>query len=315
MENIKGKEELSLSSNNNEEYINKYIQYNYIYFFNPDNLIEKENKDDLICPICYFILNNPINCSDKNISHSFCKECIDKYLKEHDKCPTCKLSFEYKLNNEINNELKKLSFKCMFKKEGCNDIISYSDYLDHINNCKYNNIKYECNIMKYNYKEKNFEKCGFIGGKKEIENHFKLCGLIKYQCIFCKEDILQIDLKEHVKNMCKFTIINYSNGNIYIGEKNNNLKEGYGIFNFINGDKYEGEWKNDLKEGYGIYNFTNGEKYEGEWKNDLKEGYGIYYFTNGEKYEGEWKNNLKDGHGIMFFADGTRFEGEWKNGL
>ncbi len=73
--------------------------------------------------------------------------------------------------------------------------------------------------MKYNYKEKNFEKCGFIGGKKEIENHFKLCGFIKYQCIFCKKDILQIDLKEHVKNRCKFTIINYSKGNIYILEK------------------------------------------------------------------------------------------------
>ncbi len=55
MENIEGKEELCLSSNNNEEYINKYIQYNNIYFFNPDNLIEKENKVDLICPICYFI--------------------------------------------------------------------------------------------------------------------------------------------------------------------------------------------------------------------------------------------------------------------
>ena len=103
MENIKGKEDevTNLFSKDNEEYFKKYIKFNYIYYFNPDNLIGQEIKEELICPICFYILNNPISCSDKNNSHSFCKECIDNYLKENNKCPTCKLKFEYKVNNEI----------------------------------------------------------------------------------------------------------------------------------------------------------------------------------------------------------------------
>ena len=244
MEDIKeNKKDFNLSLKENETYFNKYIKIKDIILYNFDNLIDKENKEDLICPICFFILNNPISCSDKNNSHSFCKECIDNYLKENNKCPTCKLKFEYKVNNEIISQLNKLLFECMFKSEGCNEIISYLDYLNHINNCKYNNIKYECQIKKYNYKNKYFEKCGFIGEKIEIENHFKSCGYIKYKCIFCNKDILQKDLEEHAKNKCKFGIINYLIGDKYIGEKNNNIKEGYGKCFFFNGDRYEGDWK------------------------------------------------------------------------
>ena len=65
--------------------------------YNNDNIINK--NEDLICPICFYILKYPINCSDKNNSHSFCKECIDIYLKESNKCPICKNNFEYKINS------------------------------------------------------------------------------------------------------------------------------------------------------------------------------------------------------------------------
>ena len=76
---------------------------------------------------------------------------MDNYIKDNNNnnCPTCKLYFEYKIKNEINDELNKLSFQCMFKNKGCNEIKSYSEYLNHINNCKYdNNIQYKCNIKK-----------------------------------------------------------------------------------------------------------------------------------------------------------------------
>ena len=62
--------------------------------------------------------------------------------------------------------MNKLSFECIFKKEGCKEILSYSEYLNHINNCKYdNNIEYECNIKKYNYNKKEFEIGGYVGKK------------------------------------------------------------------------------------------------------------------------------------------------------
>ena len=144
-------ENLNNQSTQYELSFNKYIKRNPKLFYDSDNVIEKDNIEDLICPICFNILNNPISCSNNKNSHSFCKECIDQYIKGNNKCPTCKINFGYKINKELNDLLNNLSFECLFKKEGCNDILFYSEYLNHINNCKYdNNIVYECNIKKSN---------------------------------------------------------------------------------------------------------------------------------------------------------------------
>ena len=294
---------------------NKYIKRNPILFYNRDNVIEKDNIEDLICPICFNILKDPISCSSNKNAHSFCKECIDLYLKENNKCPTCKLNFEYKINNELNDSLNKLSFECLFKKEGCKDILSYSEYLNHINNCKYdNNIEYVCNIKKYNYNKKEFEKCGYIGNKINIEQHFKKCGLSEYKCLFCDKNILQINIEEHATNECKIRFEKYENGDKYFGEKVNNLKEGYGIYIYADGRVYEGQFKNDKKEGFGIEKYSNGDIYTGEFKNGLREGYGILsLYLVGTIYQGEFKNDKREGYGTEYYITFGRFEGEFKN--
>jgi len=43
---------------------------------------------------------------------------------------------------------------------------------------------------------------------------------------------------------------------------------------YMNGNKYMGEWKNNMKNGQGVMTYANGEKYEGEWKDDKREGDG-----------------------------------------
>jgi len=250
-----------------DSYLNSLSNTN---FYNRENVIEKDiDISDLICPICYFILNKPRFCSSNNNSHSFCKECIDKYLETNNKCPLCKNNFENKTKNEFENVLHTLDFKCLFYKEGCTKVVNYLEYFNHIHTCKYNNLLYKCQIDKYNYLKKEFEKCNYIGNKDEIKVHFKVCAFIKYKCMFCNENILKINLKGHAKNKCKF-----------------------GIFKYLTNDKYIGENKNKIKEGYGIYYYSNGNRYEGEWKNDKREGFGIIYFSNGDRYEGDWKNNL-----------------------
>ena len=266
MEDHLKKIEVENSLLNEDNLLKKFIKKDEISFYDSDNLINKENSENLICLICYYILKNPKSCSDKKNSHLFCKDCIDKYIQENNnnKCPICKLNFEYKNNNEINIKLNKLEFKCLYKNEGCNNIIKYSDYLNHINNCIYN--KYECQIKKYNYNIKKFEICGFKSNIKDIETHIKNCAFIKYYCIFCDENIFRLNLEEHVNNKCKMCIINFNNGDRYIGGIKNNLKEGYGLLYFANGDKYEGEFKNDLMERYGRLFLNNGLKYEGEFK-------------------------------------------------
>ena len=311
--NTKNVEALNIELTNEDINFKKYVIKNQITYYNTDNLIDKDNCEDLICVICLNVLKNPISCSEKKKYHSFCKECIDEYLKQNDYCPTCKENFEYKINNILIFELNKLHFKCAFQKEGCDCIISYSEYLSHINNCKYNDISYECHIMKYNYDYKEFEKCGYIGKKLDIQKHFKLCAYNKYNCIFCNKDILQMNLEEHAKNECKFGIIIYPEGNTYIGDKQKNMRQGYEILYYSDDDRYEGEWKNNIQEGYGIYYYSDDDRYEGEWKNGIKEGYGILYHSDDDKYEGEWKDDIQEGYGIYFFSSGDRYEGEWKN--
>jgi hypothetical protein len=45
----------------------------------------------------------------------------------------------------------------------------------------------------------------------------------------------------------------YHNGNVYIGEWKQGLKDGFGSMNYENGSKYVGEWRNGKKHGQGNY--------------------------------------------------------------
>ena len=120
MENhFENEEDLNSLIIKDDIFSNKYIKSD-ILIYNRENLIDivNINIENLICPICYYILDNPQSCSEGINSHSFCKKCIDLYLIINNGCPICKVSFEYKINNEINNLLNKLSFKCILIKKG-----------------------------------------------------------------------------------------------------------------------------------------------------------------------------------------------------
>ena len=287
----------------------------HINFYNRDNIIGNDDVSELICPICYNILNNPKRCSSNQNSHSFCKDCIDKYLEQSDYCPMCKKYFEYMPNYDIEEFLNKLYFKCIYFKEGCLKIVKYPEYFEHINNCEYKNITYECHVEKYDYINKNFIKCCYKGNIKEIEKHFKNCALLKYKCIFCNDNILKINFREHLEDTFKISIINFGEGDKYVGQFKNGKSEGYGIDYYLNGDKYEGDFKNNLYEGYGIFYYITLDKYEGEFKNGKADGYGTFYNSNGNKYEGEFKNGIKDGFGIEYYTNGSIYEGEFYNDL
>ena len=95
---------------------------------------------------------------------------------------------------------------------------------------------------------------------------------------------------------------------VYIGEKNNDKKEGKGILLFLKKNekrkKYEGNFKNDKKEGKGIFYWNDGDRYEGDWKDDKFEGKGIYYWNDGNIYEGDFKDDKREGKGIFYYKNG-----------
>ena len=301
---------------NKNDYIIPISNFKYIY--DKENIIEKENNNynDLSCPICYNILKEPKSCNSNKNSHSFCKDCIDTYLQNHDNCPLCKNNFEYKVKEDIQKNLNSLSFKCIYSKEGCNKILNYLEYFNHIEKCEHKKIIYECQNYKFNFLLKSFHICQYRGTLQEVEQHFKLCAFFEFKCIICNKNILGINLMDHIKEKCKFNVYNilFYKKETYIGEMKNYMKKGYGIC-YVNGKKYEGIWDNDSLEGIGIKTAENGMKYEGEFKNYLKDGYGIQYYPEGDKlYEGQWENGYMNGYGIFYNkSEEAIYEGEFKN--
>ena len=107
-------------------------------------------------------------------------------------------------------------------------------------------------------------------------------------------------------------------GNKYIGEFKDNKRNGQGTFIWADGDKYVGEYKNNEQNGQGTYTWANGDKYVGEYKNNEQHGHGTYTYSPrsewaGHKYVGEFKDGLFSGKGTYTYADGSRDVGSWKN--
>ena len=108
------------------------------------------------------------------------------------------------------------------------------------------------------------------------------------------------------------------------------------------GDKYIGEWQDDKKNGQGTYTWADGDKYVGEYKNDKQEWPGnlykvvdqnsqwagdkyvggiqgqvyivvrvAYTWANGRKEVGTYENNKLNGYAINYFANGRHRSGRY----
>ena len=72
------------------------------------------------------------------------------------------------------------------------------------------------------------------------------------------------------------------------------------IQNYPNGEKYVGQIINGLREGKGTYYFKTGNRYEGDFRNGKFEGKGIYYYNNGDRSMGDYLNNKPIGkHAVL----------------
>ena len=323
----------------------KYIRpYSNNLYYNPENVIEGTKKvEDLICPICYNILKNPINCNSTKKSHSFCEECIKKSLEINDKCPMCKQEFEYGINKKIEKLLQKLKFKCIYAEEGCPKILDYSIYFKHIDKCGFREILYECQVDKFIGLKKGFKKCGYVGTIKKINRHFLKCAFLEINCFFCNQKIIQALFNKHIKSVCCNILYLYKDTKIFFGKHENEFQEpegfgklidddgiiigqfsdhipnGFCINKQISGITTVGEYIFGVVKGYGIMYDQLGElTYEGEVKNSMINGIGTLYLENGSRYEGEFINGTREGYGILYQSDDSeidRYEGEFKNDL
>ncbi|KRX03845.1 hypothetical protein PPERSA_04640 [Pseudocohnilembus persalinus] len=82
---------------------------------------------------------------------------------------------------------------------------------------------------------------------------------------------------------------------------NNMEKEKQSMRVYDNGQKYIGQIKDGLRQGVGCMFYANGMKqYEGYWKNDKIEGFGKFYYPDGTRYVGNFHNWLWHGNGTYY---------------
>ena len=158
-----------------------------------------------------------------------------------------------------------------------------------------------------------------------------------YRIEFIEDDsVLLCGRMETILDKKIVSFIFYDNGDVYVGDTvNNSIKDGVGMIQFSEGNTFIGVFKNDINNGRGIYNgiqYKNGKwennkyipgeeiwkefkcgKYKGDLVNGLPNGNGIMYYHSGGKYTGEWKNGKKNGKG-MFISKLTTRKGTWVNG-
>ncbi|XP_022120458.2 MORN repeat-containing protein 3-like [Pieris rapae] len=102
----------------------------------------------------------------------------------------------------------------------------------------------------------------------------------------------------------------------YVGDWNNDLKQGKGLFLTYTGKLYEGDWFKGFRHGYGtlsnkLSNGTYNLEYRGEWVRGKPEGAGWRYYENGNVYFGFWRRGQRHGYGKMWYSDGTFYVGYW----
>ena len=267
--------------------------------------------------------NNTFNKYCKDCEENICLLCKDEH-KNHNILDLSELLLkkdDFEILNKLKESIDKYKYKVNIIKETFDKMINILDIYYKITNDIFND---------YNLNKLNYYKLLNINNLKS--NSTKLI-----------KDINNVINSDDVTEIYNYSFENFynTNGEKYIGEIKDGLKEGKGLFYFNKddkngrkkydgdfkddkkegkgilywscGDKYEGDFKNNNIEGRGIINYISGDKYDGFFENNAKEGNGIYYWNNGDKYDGEWKNDKREGKGTMYYHDGKIEKGDWKN--
>ncbi|KJP87456.1 serine/threonine protein kinase [Plasmodium fragile] len=94
-------------------------------------------------------------------------------------------------------------------------------------------------------------------------------------------------------------ILEYHNGDVYIGTTRNKKRHGYGFYIYKEiRSVYQGEWIDNAKSGYGTLYNPQGVVYSGEWLNNISHGFGCTY-KNEQLFLGTYKFGLINGVGIL----------------
>lgn len=109
------------------------------------------------------------------------------------------------------------------------------------------------------------------------------------------------------------TTLSYDNGDSYIGQAVDGVREGYGVYTSL-GVTLSGMWTNNHLNGQGVMQTPNF-KYEGGFKNSLRNGFGKEVHKDGKVYEGEFLNGVKHGKMKLTLPNGAYITCNYSHGV
>ena len=190
----------------------------------PELLIKgSQELEDYICPLCKGLLLNPVI---DNCSHTFCKDCFNKYYKIKKQCPITKQKLtitELTHVDVISKSIGKKEMKCKNYYKGCNWIGKVSDIDFHLKNecgkslvkCIYKNCNEEIlreelqnHILNCENREEKCNDCNMMFPLKNLNEHYNKCVKKKVKCIQgCGVIVERGEMDSHIKNFCENSVI------------------------------------------------------------------------------------------------------------
>jgi hypothetical protein len=139
-------------------------------------------SDDLKCMICLDVLEDPQEC--QTCQTSFCSSCIQSWSKKKNSCPnTCELKLQ-RSHKFLRSELDKLQITCIFKDEGCLEVIRLESIEAHEKTCDFSLTS--C-----------LNDCGFKDIRRNIKNHEDICDYRQVKCVDCSSKYILAKANEH----------------------------------------------------------------------------------------------------------------------
>ena len=105
--------------------------------------------------------------------------------------------------------------------------------------------------------------------------------------------------------------VEWSNGDVYIGDLLRSVRQGKGEFIWASGQRYSGDWVQNKATGTGKVSFTNGNQFEGTVIDGSPEGEGQLKYASGDVYKGQVNQGIPHGRGSYRWQSGQQFEGDW----
>ncbi|XP_059531198.1 TNF receptor-associated factor 5 isoform X3 [Myotis daubentonii] len=144
------------------------------------------------CACCHSVLHNP---HQTGCGHRFCQHCI-LALRELDAVPLCPVDKEVIKSHEVfkdnccKREVLNLYVYCK-NAPGCNAKIILGRYQDHLQQCLFQAV--QCSN----------ESCRQPVLRKDLKEHLSAdCQFREEKCLYCKKEVVVINLQNHEENVC-----------------------------------------------------------------------------------------------------------------